>query len=111
MTATLIANKTESVGISSTPEPNSTYSATYPTSNISPTATDGSEGVIAFTSDRSGLPQVWAIDISTRQTTQLTDLKGWRLPGGLVAGWETDHLYLALHQEASCLPRFQFVYP
>ena len=86
MTATLIANKTESVGISSTLEPNSTFSAAYPTSNISPTATDGSEGVIAFTSDRSGLPQVWTIDISTRQTTQLTDL----MDGACQADWSPD---------------------
>lgn len=44
------------------------------------------EGVIVFTSDRSGLPQVWMIDVDTREITQLTDVT----EGACQADWSPD---------------------
>ena len=40
----------------------------------SPTPTGGGAGLIAYASDRSGLPQIWLVDVATKQTTQLTNL-------------------------------------
>ncbi|MBG0770136.1 MAG: serine/threonine-protein kinase [Anaerolineaceae bacterium] len=86
MTATIAASKTEPVGSSVTPEPDGTDSGVFLTPNISPTPTGGSEGVIAFTSDRSGLPQIWTIDVSNGDTTQLTNL----MDGACQADWSPD---------------------
>jgi len=41
----------------------------------SPTPTGGGAGRIAFASDRSGLPQIWLVDVASKQTFQLTDLE------------------------------------
>jgi len=38
----------------------------------SPTPTGGGTGMLAYVSERSGLPQIWLIDIMTRQSSQLT---------------------------------------
>lgn len=54
-----------------TPNPGGTNDQTpMPT----PTPNGGGAGMIAFVSERSGLPQIWMIDIPTRQVSQLTEL-------------------------------------
>ncbi|MBG0787197.1 MAG: serine/threonine-protein kinase [Anaerolineaceae bacterium] len=85
-TATYVAQATEATGLSTTPDPNATEFVISQTQNVTPTPTGGTSGVIAFTSDRSGLPQVWTIDVSTGQTTQLTDL----MDGACQADWSPD---------------------
>lgn len=46
----------------------------------------GSRGTIAFTSERSGLPQVWTVDVATLETTQLTNVT----EGACQADWSPD---------------------
>jgi len=82
----------EPLQASATLEANSTeaYNATSPVVNQSPeftpTPMGGGEGVIAFTSERSGLPQIWTVDVATRHTTQLTDL----MDGACQPDWSPD---------------------
>ena len=56
----------------------------------SPVATStprlGSDGTIAFTSERSGLPQVWTVDVATFETNQLTNVA----EGACQADWSPD---------------------
>lgn len=40
-----------------------------------PTPTGGGAGVLAFVSDRSGVPQIFLLDVASRDVTQLTDLE------------------------------------
>ncbi len=70
-TATADSQATELAGIL-TPQP-------------SPTPLGGGE-IIAFTSDRSGLPQIWTIDVSTQQAVQLTQVRD----GACQADWSPD---------------------
>ena len=39
-----------------------------------PTSMGGGAGLLAYVSERSGIPQIWLIDVSSKETTQLTDL-------------------------------------
>ena len=55
------------------------------TPQSSPTPSGGGD-VIAFTSDRSGLPQIWTINVATRQVTQLTNV----VEGACQADWSPD---------------------
>ncbi len=52
----------------------------------SPTASGGGAGMIAFASDRTGMPQIWMIDIPSRQVTQLTGLSD----GACQPDWSPD---------------------
>lgn len=52
----------------------------------SPTLRGGGAGMLAFVSERSGLPQIWLFDITTRKTTQLTQL----VDGACQPDWSPD---------------------
>ena len=70
-----------------TTEPVKTSSPTVDqTPEFTPTVMGGDEGIIAFTSERSGLPQIWMIDVPARQPTQLTDL----MDGACQPDWSPD---------------------
>ena len=51
-----------------------------------PTPRGGGFGMFAFTSERSGQPQIWLFDIRSRQATQLTDL----MDGACQPDWSPD---------------------
>jgi len=51
-----------------------------------PTALGGSGGVLAFVSDRSGLPQIWLSDISRQTEWQITDMQD----GACQPAWSPD---------------------
>jgi len=51
-----------------------------------PTALGGSAGVLAFVSDRSGLPQIWLSDISRQSEWQITDMQD----GACQPAWSPD---------------------
>lgn len=46
----------------------------------------GGKGVLAFVSERTGSPQIWLLDVSTRTTTQLTHLQD----GACQPDWSPD---------------------
>ena len=73
---------TEQAGITDNP---ATEAAGNLTPQSSPTPSGGGD-VIAFTSDRSGLPQIWTINVATRQVTQLTNV----VEGACQADWSPD---------------------
>lgn len=52
----------------------------------SPTPLGGGIGEIAFVSERTGIPQIWLIDVTTRQVQQLTDLSD----GACQPDWSPD---------------------
>jgi eukaryotic-like serine/threonine-protein kinase len=52
----------------------------------SPTPVGGGGGMIAFVSERSGLPQIWLVDVNSRETTQLTDIED----GACQPDWSPD---------------------
>ncbi|MBW6467180.1 MAG: serine/threonine-protein kinase [Brevefilum sp.] len=59
-----------------TPSPVPTEDEIVPIEAVpSPTPVGGSGGVIAFVSERTGLPQIWLVDVNSRETTQLTDIE------------------------------------
>jgi eukaryotic-like serine/threonine-protein kinase len=68
------------------------------------TPNGGGVGVLAFVSDRSGLPQIWMIDIPTRQVTQLTDLTD----GACQPEWSPDGQQIVL---TSPCPKKRTRYP
>ena len=47
---------------------------TEPGFDPAPTSIGGGARLLAFVSERSGIPQIWLIDVSSKETTQLTDL-------------------------------------
>jgi serine/threonine protein kinase len=51
-----------------------TVTETEPGLASPPTSMGGGAGLLAFVSERSGIPQIWLIDVSSKETTQLTDL-------------------------------------
>ena len=52
----------------------------------SPTPTGGGSGLIAFVSERTGSPQIWLLDVTSRETTQLTNLSD----GACQPDWSPD---------------------
>jgi eukaryotic-like serine/threonine-protein kinase len=52
----------------------------------SPTPVGGSGGMIAFVSERTGLPQIWLVDVNSRETIQLTDIED----GACQPDWSPD---------------------
>jgi serine/threonine protein kinase len=52
----------------------------------SPTLVGGGGGKIAFVSERTGLPQIWLVDVNSRETTQLTDFED----GACQPDWSPD---------------------
>ena len=52
----------------------------------SPTATGGGSGLLAYVSERSGIPQIWLLDVTSRETTQLTDIPD----GACQPDWSPD---------------------
>jgi Tol biopolymer transport system component/predicted Ser/Thr protein kinase len=69
-----------------TSDPEATNPVVNRTPAYTPTPVGGGEGIILFTSERSGMPQIWTIDVSSRHTTQLTDL----MDGACQADWSPD---------------------
>ncbi len=69
-----------------------------------PTPAGGGAGMIAFVSERSGLPQIWMIDIPTYQVTQLTELPD----GACQPDWSPDGKELVL---TSPCPKKRARYP
>ena len=69
-----------------TSDPEATSSAVSRTPAYTPTPVGGGEGIVMFTSERSGMPQIWTIDVSSRHTTQLTDL----MDGACQADWSPE---------------------
>jgi serine/threonine protein kinase/Tol biopolymer transport system component len=66
---------------SPTPRPSPT-----PTITPSPTQTGGGLGQIAFTSDRSGAPEIWLVDVDGSGLTKLTDV----YEGACQPDWSPD---------------------
>jgi serine/threonine protein kinase/Tol biopolymer transport system component len=60
------------------------------TANVSldptPTPTGGGAGLLAYVSDASGRLQIWLLDVTSQETTQLTDLKD----GACQPDWSPD---------------------
>lgn len=52
----------------------------------SPTPTGGGAGMLVFVSERTGIPQLWLMDVTSRATTQLTDLTD----GACQPDWSPD---------------------
>ena len=52
----------------------------------SPTPIGGGSGLIAYVSERSGIPQIWLLDVTSRETTQLTDIPD----GACQPDWSPD---------------------
>lgn len=52
----------------------------------SPTPVGGSGGMLAFVSERTGLPQIWLVDVNSRETIQLTDIED----GACQPDWSPD---------------------
>ena len=53
---------------------------------LSPTPTGGGAGMIAYVSERSGEPQIWILDVATRDTYQVTQLDD----GACQPDWHPD---------------------
>ena len=49
--------------------------STQPSPTPAPTPTGGGGGLIAYVSESSGIPQIWLVDVTSKATTQLTDLE------------------------------------
>lgn len=79
------------VNPSDTPEPTSLPSPTE-TENTpiaitpSPTPVGGGAGMLAYVSERSGVPQIWLLDVTSGETTQLTDIPD----GACQPDWSPD---------------------
>lgn len=56
------------------------------TQTPAPTTVGGGEGMFAFVSERTGIPQIWLLDIATRRATQLTFLED----GACQPDWSPD---------------------
>jgi eukaryotic-like serine/threonine-protein kinase len=70
-----------------TPSPVPTEEETVPIEAVpSPTPVGGSRGLIAFVSERTGLPQIWLVDVNSQETTQLTDIED----GACQPDWSPD---------------------
>jgi len=67
------------------PEPTK-LAASAVTSAFSPTPTGGGTGVVTFVSERTGTPQIWLIDVASKELTQLTDLAD----GACQPSWSPD---------------------
>lgn len=52
----------------------------------SPTPTGGGAGMLAYVSERTGLPQIWLLDMSSGETTQFTDISD----GACQPDWSPD---------------------
>ena len=63
-----------------------TTQAAISTPAVTSTLLVGDTGMIAFTSERSGEPQVWAVDVATQDTIQLTHV----MEGACQADWSPD---------------------
>lgn len=76
---------------SGTPEPTSSPLPTKPENTPiaitpSPTPVGGGAGMLAYVSERSGIPQIWLLDVTSGDTTQLTDIPD----GACQPDWSPD---------------------
>jgi eukaryotic-like serine/threonine-protein kinase len=70
-----------------TPQPSPTSIETTPLAvTPSPTPIGGGSGLLAYVSERSGIPQIWLLDVTSRETTQLTDVPD----GACQPDWSPD---------------------
>ena len=67
------------------PSPTSIESTPIPQTPSS-TPTGGGSGLIAYVSEQTGNPQIWLLDVTSRETTQLTDLTN----GACQPDWSPD---------------------
>ena len=88
------------LAVTETPSPSPTVTETSPptatlppsltpTATLSPTPTPtplGGSAQIAFVSDRSGSPQIWLMDVDSRNMVQITDISG----GACQPDWSPD---------------------
>jgi serine/threonine protein kinase len=74
-----------------TPEPTNSPLPTKPENTPiaitpSPTPIGGGAGMLAYVSERSGVPQIWLLDVTSGETTQLTDIPD----GACQPDWSPD---------------------
>lgn len=89
-TATFTPTETPTVTPTETPEPTATFT---PTETASPTPAPtplGGSGTLAFVSNRTGIPQIWLLDIATRKQHQLTNMPD----GACQPDWSPNGLQL-----------------
>ena len=85
--ATVTNVPTFTVGPSDTPQPVPTQTPGFTaTVALIITPIGGGQGQIAFTSDRSGLPQIWILDIGNKEVKQVTNLPD----GACQPDWSPD---------------------
>ncbi|MBE3144123.1 MAG: serine/threonine-protein kinase, partial [Planctomycetes bacterium] len=85
--ATSTIAPTFTIGPSDTPQPTLTQTPEN-TATLAPVITPlgGGQGQIAFTSDRSGIPQIWMLDTAGKGLKQITNLPD----GACQPGWSPD---------------------
>jgi eukaryotic-like serine/threonine-protein kinase len=85
--ATETSAPTFTIGPSDTPPPEPTLTPEF-TATSAPVVTPigGGQGQIAFTSDRSGLPQIWILDVGSKDVKQVTNLPD----GACQPDWSPD---------------------
>lgn len=76
---------TETITPSQTPTAEPTVTETVESAAVS-TPIGGGQGMIAFASDRTGVPQIYLFDLSTREITQVTDF----IDGACQPDWSPD---------------------